>query len=216
MSSPSRRQHSTPTPHPHPSPANTPSGLCFPSFSACFVCLAVVIMLQPSACSESPGEGANFNICLNSSFQTYTNWNNASLGICLLVQFANCGFRSALFSTHQLFVDGAKAGIAAQGWMDGWGLWEGLSRRAGTSREGNQGLGKDLQASKIVIRLNILLLRTSIVFSFALGKAALISPLPEPWAGSHLVQTGLGSTHPIPWVQTSPRASSITGVLTFQ
>lgn len=104
------------------------------------MCLAAVITLQPSACSESPGEGANFNICLNSSFQTYTNWNNASLGICLLVQFANCGFRSALFSTHQLFVVGAEAGIA----VHGWGLWEALSRHAGTSREENQGLEKDL------------------------------------------------------------------------
>lgn len=137
MSSLSRGQHSAPSPHPHPSPANTPSGLCFPLFAECFVCLAVVIMLQPSACSESPGEGANFNICLNSSFQTYTNWNNASLGICLLVQFANCGFRSALFSTHQLFVDGAKAGMAVHGGVSGMLC-------PGCRREHNQGLGKDL------------------------------------------------------------------------
>lgn len=45
---------------------------------------------------------------------------------------------------------------------------------------------------------------------FALGEPALISPLPE--SCSHLVLAGLGSTHPIPWVQTSPSASSIPGV----
>lgn len=100
MSPLSRGQRTAPAPHPHASPTKSPSGLCFPCFAECFVCLAVALMLQPSACSESPGEGANFNICLSSSFQTYTNWNNASLGICLLLQFANCGFRSALFSTH--------------------------------------------------------------------------------------------------------------------
>lgn len=93
-------------------PANISSGLCFPLFAEYFVCLDVVIMLQPSDCSESQGEGANFNICLNSSFQTYTNWNNALLRICLLMQFANCGFRSALFSKYQLFVDSAKSWIA--------------------------------------------------------------------------------------------------------
>lgn len=85
--------------------------VAFP-YLLCFVRLDVVIMLQPSDCSESQGEGANFNICLNSSFQTYTNWNNASLRICLLMQFANCGFRSALFSKYQLFVDSAKSWIA--------------------------------------------------------------------------------------------------------
>lgn len=102
--------------------------------------LDVVLMLQPSDCSESQGEGANFNICLNSSFQTYTNWNNASLRICLLMQFANCGFRSALFSKYQLFVDSAKPWIAG-GW---WTLWKSLSRHGGTSREDNLGLSEDL------------------------------------------------------------------------
>ena len=86
--------------------------------------LGAVIALHPSDCSESQGEGANFNICLNSSFQTYTNWNNASLRICLLMQFANCGFRSALFSKYQLCVDSAGSWIAAvQG-----ALWKSLSR----------------------------------------------------------------------------------------
>lgn len=101
-----------PAPCPHRGPTNVSSGLCFPLFAECFVRLDVVIMLQPSDCSEFQGEGANFNICLNSSFQTYTNWNNASLRICLLMQFANCGFRSALFSKYQLFVDNAQSCIA--------------------------------------------------------------------------------------------------------
>lgn len=50
------------------------------------------------------------------------------------------------------------------------------------------------------------------LFPFALGKPEMISPLPELWARSHLVQTGLGSTHAIPWAQTSPSASSIPDV----
>lgn len=136
----SRGHCSASAPCPHHGPANISSGLCFPLFAECFVHLDAVLMLQPSDCSESQGEGANFNICLNSSFQTYTNWSGASLGICLLMQFANCGFRSALFSKYQLFVDGAKSGIA----RDWWGLWNSLSRHGGASREDKLLLGEDL------------------------------------------------------------------------
>lgn len=72
-------------------------------------CCFFVIFLCPARCGERPPaaslqrvpgrEGANFTICLSSSFQTYTNWNNASprkcaccCGFCQLC-FRICSFR---------------------------------------------------------------------------------------------------------------------------